>query len=113
MKAAGEARPARTVTLDVTILGREFKVACKDDEREELTEAVTLARRAGLSWAQIGDAAGISADHAARRWGSGGVRGEHPPTNRRADRSPRPDTVHVSVPSVSSTRNATFRSSSR
>ena len=35
-------RPARTITLDVTILGREFKVACKEDERGELMEAVAL-----------------------------------------------------------------------
>jgi cell division protein ZapA len=32
--------PDRTVTLDVAILGREFKVACKESERAELTEAV-------------------------------------------------------------------------
>ncbi len=57
-----------------------------------LTEAVAVARRAGLSWAQIGDAAGVSADHAARRWGRGGVRGVHPPIVRRADGAPRPDT---------------------
>ena len=29
-----------TLTLDVTILGREFKVACKESERAELAEAV-------------------------------------------------------------------------
>ena len=34
--------PARSVTLDVTILGRDFKVACKEGEREELTHAVAL-----------------------------------------------------------------------
>jgi cell division protein ZapA len=33
---------ARSVTLDVTILGREFKVACKEDERDDLMEAVAL-----------------------------------------------------------------------
>jgi cell division protein ZapA len=33
---------ARTITLDITILGREFKVACKENERAELTEAVAL-----------------------------------------------------------------------
>jgi cell division protein ZapA len=33
---------ARSVTLDITILGREFKVACKENEREELSEAVAL-----------------------------------------------------------------------
>ena len=37
--------PERTITLDVTILGREFKVACKESEREELTEAVALLDR--------------------------------------------------------------------
>jgi cell division protein ZapA len=36
---------ARTVTLDVTILGRDFKVACKEDERDELQEAVALLDR--------------------------------------------------------------------
>jgi cell division protein ZapA len=30
------------VTLDVTLLGRSYKVACKDDERAELMAAVTL-----------------------------------------------------------------------
>jgi cell division protein ZapA len=35
-------RPGRTVTLDVTILGRDFKVACKEVERDELMEAVAL-----------------------------------------------------------------------
>ena len=38
-------RPARTITLDVTILGRDFKVACKEDERDELMEAVALLDR--------------------------------------------------------------------
>ena len=62
------------------------------DIQTTLTEAVTVARRAGLSWAQIGDAAGVSADHAARRWGRGGVRGAHPPIARRTNGAPRPDT---------------------
>lgn len=34
-----------TVTLDVTILGREVKVACRDDERDELLEAVAMLDR--------------------------------------------------------------------
>lgn len=38
----GEAPAARTVTLDVAILGREFKVACKEEERADLLEAVAL-----------------------------------------------------------------------
>jgi cell division protein ZapA len=32
----------KTIALDITILGREFKVACKEREREELLEAVAL-----------------------------------------------------------------------
>ena len=35
----------KTITLDITILGREFKVACKEREREELSEAVALLDR--------------------------------------------------------------------
>jgi len=31
--------------LDVTILGRVYKVACKESERDELTQAVTLLDR--------------------------------------------------------------------
>ena len=60
------------------------------DIQATLTEAVSVARRAGLSWAQIGDAAGVSADHAARRWGSSGAGRGRPPT-RRANDAPRPD----------------------
>ena len=41
--SAGE--PSRPVTLDVTILGRDFKIACKESEREELGEAVTFLDR--------------------------------------------------------------------
>ena len=32
----------RPLTLDVNILGRDYKVACKESERAELTEAVTF-----------------------------------------------------------------------
>ncbi len=32
--------PGRTVTLDVNLLGRDYKVACKEGERAELMEAV-------------------------------------------------------------------------
>lgn len=32
----------RTVTLDVNLLGRDYKVACKEDERAELMEAVSF-----------------------------------------------------------------------
>jgi cell division protein ZapA len=31
---------ARAVTLDVNILGRDYKVACRESERAELAEAV-------------------------------------------------------------------------
>lgn len=31
-----------TVTLDVHLLGRDYKVACKEDERDELLEAVSF-----------------------------------------------------------------------
>ena len=44
-KSASRADPARTITLEVTILGREFKVACKENERAELMEAVSLLDR--------------------------------------------------------------------
>lgn len=40
-----EGNGARNVTLDVTILGREFKVACREDERHELMEAVAMLDR--------------------------------------------------------------------
>ena len=36
---------AKMITLDVTVLGREFKVACKENERAELVEAVTYLDR--------------------------------------------------------------------
>jgi len=39
---SAEGQPRRNITLDITILGREFKVACKENERAELTEAVAL-----------------------------------------------------------------------
>jgi cell division protein ZapA len=35
----------KSVMLDVTILGRVYKVACKESERDELTQAVTLLDR--------------------------------------------------------------------
>ena len=39
--ASGE----RTATLDVTLLGREYKVACKESERAELLDAVAFVDR--------------------------------------------------------------------
>ncbi|MGC1819109.1 MAG: cell division protein ZapA [Casimicrobiaceae bacterium] len=41
----GAGDPSQMVTLSVSILGRDFKIACKDDEREELGEAVTFLDR--------------------------------------------------------------------
>jgi len=35
----------RAVSLDVALLGREYKVACKDSERAELLDAVALLDR--------------------------------------------------------------------
>jgi cell division protein ZapA len=37
--------PGRTVTLDASILGRDYKIACKEHERAELTEAVAYLDR--------------------------------------------------------------------
>jgi len=35
----------RAVTLDVSILGRDYRVACKESEREELLQAVQFLDR--------------------------------------------------------------------
>jgi cell division protein ZapA len=35
----------KAITLDVNILGRDYKVACKESERAELTEAVAYLDR--------------------------------------------------------------------
>jgi cell division protein ZapA len=37
--------PERAVTLGVTLLGREYKVACKESERAELEDAVAFLDR--------------------------------------------------------------------
>jgi len=39
------APPERTATLDVTLLGRDYKVACKESERAELQDAVAFVDR--------------------------------------------------------------------
>ncbi len=41
----GKTTAPRMLTLDVTILGREYKVACAEHERAELAEAVSLLDR--------------------------------------------------------------------
>ena len=61
------------------------------DTGAKLTEAVMVGRRAGLTWVQIGDAAGISADHAARRWDNPVARSSHRPSARRDGPAPSPD----------------------
>ena len=42
MSARGGAPAERTVQLDITLLGREFKVGCKEHERAELMDAVAM-----------------------------------------------------------------------
>lgn len=42
MTAKGAAAADRSVQLDVEILGRAYKVACREDERAELLDAVAL-----------------------------------------------------------------------
>ena len=45
MTKAAQPGTERMVTLDVSLLGRDFKVACKEGERAELTDAVALLDR--------------------------------------------------------------------
>lgn len=40
-----KAPPERMVTLDVALLGRDYKVACKESERAELEDAVGFLDR--------------------------------------------------------------------
>ncbi|HXU54345.1 MAG TPA: cell division protein ZapA [Casimicrobiaceae bacterium] len=42
---AARAAPDRAVTLDVSILGRDYRIACKESERAELLQAVTFLDR--------------------------------------------------------------------
>lgn len=37
--------PAKNVSLDVTIMGREFRISCPEDERDGLLQAVTFLDR--------------------------------------------------------------------
>lgn len=45
MNAKATGATERAVTLDVSLLGRDFKVACKPGEEAELREAVALVDR--------------------------------------------------------------------
>src|SRR5262245_12902991 len=47
------------LTLEVTIFGRAYKVACSDDEREELAEAVAYLDRKMRDIRDRGKVAGI------------------------------------------------------
>ena len=45
MSARSAGTGARMVTLDVSLLGRDYKVACKEDEEAELKDAVAFLER--------------------------------------------------------------------
>jgi len=45
MSARAVPASERSITLDVSLLGRDYKVACKEAERAELVEAVALLDR--------------------------------------------------------------------
>lgn len=42
---ASDLAARRTISLDVTIMGREFRVVCPEDEKESLLEAVSFLDR--------------------------------------------------------------------
>ena len=58
MTARPQADGERMVTLDVSLLGRDFKVACKEAERAELTDAVALLDRRMREIRETGKIAG-------------------------------------------------------
>jgi len=45
MSTRSAAESERSITLDISLLGRDYKVACKERERAELVEAVALLDR--------------------------------------------------------------------
>ena len=49
----------RTVTLDVHLLGRDYKVACKEHERAELQEAVAFLDKRMREIREAGKTAGV------------------------------------------------------
>jgi cell division protein ZapA len=49
----------KTITLDVHLLGRDYKVACKEHERAELTEAVAFLDQRMREIRGTGKTAGI------------------------------------------------------
>jgi len=58
MTTRSQASGERMVTLDVSLLGRDFKVACKEAERAELTDAVALLDRRMREIRETGKIAG-------------------------------------------------------
>lgn len=59
MTAAIPSDSDRAITLDVTVLGREYKVACREQERAELTEAVQFLDRRMREIRDSGKVAGV------------------------------------------------------
>ncbi|MEO8675801.1 MAG: cell division protein ZapA [Casimicrobiaceae bacterium] len=58
MTTRAPAGAEKMVTLDVSLLGRDFKVACKEAERAELTDAVALLDRRMREIRETGKIAG-------------------------------------------------------
>ena len=59
MSTKGNSSSAAPLTLDVTIFGREYKVACNENERAELAEAVAYLDRKMREIRDRGKVAGI------------------------------------------------------
>jgi len=70
-KAAGSVKvPNRELTRDVKLLNALTKMKLEQVGLDRAIERdVRAARRAGASWARIGDALGITHQAAAKRWG--------------------------------------------
>ena len=59
MSTKGNSSNAAALTLDVTIFGREYKVACNENERAELADAVAYLDRKMREIRDRGKVAGI------------------------------------------------------
>jgi cell division protein ZapA len=59
MSAKSADAAGRTVTLDVHLLGRDYKVACKEHERAELQEAVAFLDKRMREIREAGKTAGV------------------------------------------------------
>ncbi|NTV96205.1 MAG: cell division protein ZapA [Thiobacillus sp.] len=51
--------PAKTVSLDVTIMGREFRVSCPDNEKQSLIEAAAYLDRKMREIRETGKVIGV------------------------------------------------------